>query len=102
LIDVKTRGGSDTRDHYPPDYVVVRVYKEFTIDDNLWTGPVSTTTISQVIRYEWGPRTPTVTVFEKDTTITKAGTRQVVDKVHTYPRSEVWNKVTAPDAKVLG
>jgi hypothetical protein len=104
MIDVKKRGGSDTRRYhnYPTDYVIVRVYDEYTIDDHLYSGPVSTTTYKKVMRYEWGPRTLTVQLFKKQTIIHKGGTRRVTNTTESYSRDTIWEHTTAPDANVFG
>lgn len=103
-LQTATRGGSDTRAYheYPADWCIVRVHDDYTIDDHLWTGPVSTTTYTHVMQYEYGPCTPMVTLFKTITVISKAGTRRVDRSTRSYPRTEIWQHTTAPHARVLG
>ena len=104
IYNAATRGGSDTREYsaFPVDWVVVRVYDEYVIDDSLRTGPVSTMSTTRTIRYEWGPHTPTVVLWEKSTLIQYGGSRRVNGPTtQHYPRAEIWQRTTAPTAMVL-
>lgn len=102
IYRANTRGGSDERLYgkYPANFAVIRVHLLFEVTQVHRVTGNSVVTVT-TIRYDWGPRTPTVHLIRHTVHRPHGGSEQTTFRQNAYPRNQIWREVHSPTATVF-